>query len=151
MRRHAFRRYAEGTCCEQPAGHDDHALMVWRRSLRDGAWYSGVGGVAYRVRPQPRTRAGWLSEALELEGDWQLVGNGSAATFTQAKVMCEEYRENREVEAESPLAVLAKKWEDEGKRLRDLYRPKNDYPRMNGLADQLIACAEELRKELKGG
>lgn len=155
MKRHGYLREpgrATACVCGKDRNADVHTLMVWRRSVRDGCWYSGLDGVAYRCRPAPRRRGAWWPEFLVLEAeDWQPVGDGIAVTYARARTLCEEYREAREQPIKSPLVTLADRWDAAATQLYADYPNAEDCPHTHGQAGQLRACAYELREVMGDG
>ncbi|QFP96594.1 hypothetical protein SEA_SMOOCH_103 [Mycobacterium phage Smooch] len=106
MRRHTYKAdpHSEGVClCGEARSQDVHDRIVWRRSVRDGLWYSGpVNGVQYRCYSRLRTRASWKAQfSTEVVGgqpQWKTLGpEHEIVTLDRAKAICEEHRESLEV------------------------------------------------------
>ena len=111
MNRHRYRPVpnSNGLCeCNQGRSEDVHNLMKWNKSIGSGAWVGNLyGNTVYRCRPSnPYGKAGkvsvWWPEHATIESmkqanngpeGWTRIGDERGKSLTQAKLMCEEHRE----------------------------------------------------------
>ena len=98
MIRHLYRmhptRGAICRVCDQGRAEDVHNLLTWRKASGTGFYYGGPdNGVYYRIRTRLGKAIWWPEFSLVHEEDWTRIGNGVGVKLAQAKLMCEEHRE----------------------------------------------------------
>ena len=93
MIRHRYEKepFYEGICtCGQGRAEDIHNLMTWRKA-ESGNWVSDLtDGVVYRCR---RDGGKWWPECAAIGEDWFWTALANGLTLAEAKVACEEQRE----------------------------------------------------------